>query len=339
MGYALHGPHSAIRPAISEASCNMLACWQHMQSFSWKPHGKFLQSCAMPRQQLKFAALETVDIEVVDQPGLRATQAMKLAAKRWARSQPNTRIGDYRSMRQTAVGWETVGRCLRCNSCQKHWRFRFSVCEDKWQMQIEVANDCKNEPTKARRSQKVEKQQPTVEERQLVLEACDSLAEQGLPVTGKSVQLMLRFRMNAETLRAIIRHRRKTLGKTTSKFLESIEDFQSHAKQYTDTDKALQFCQINAGPQVFSWIAFVCPFLDRLQHLHTLHNFTYWACTTDFTTRVCHLEYQVGFLSAITFKQQRNTWLKGALPLLALCAPQERKEIYRPVIPITSVTR
>ena len=98
----------------------------------------------------------------------------------------------------------------------------------------------------------------------------------------------------------------------------------------TRTDKALQFCQINAGPQVFRWIAFVCPFLDRLQHLHSLHNFTYWACTTDFTTRVCHLEYQVGFISAIAFKQQRNTWLKGALPLLALCAPQECKEIYRP---------
>lgn len=196
-------------------------------------------------------------------------------------------------------------------------------------MEIATANECSGEPRKARKARKANKKQLTVQERELVLAACDFLAENDLPITGKSVALRLQIHVPADSLRALVRHRKKQFGKSTTKFRESIEEFAAFADARSDASSILQFAQVNLAPEVFSWIGFFCPFWDRLQELREKHNFTHWACATDFTSRICHMEYHYGFLCGIAFKQQDGCWKKGALPLVGICAPTECKDIYR----------
>ena len=284
----------------------------------------------MQRASLSYKVLETFCLE----PSGRIDEELKRAARAWARrQQPPVLLRDFRSARETAAGLETVARCRKCEACEKRYRFRLISEKNGLKLEISSARDCSGVPRLARKGRKSKEEAagPTVEEREAAREAMDNLATRGCPIAAKAVALKISTqstRINPATLRSMVRQRRKTLGTSTQRFRESAEQFEEFAALRRDRSHHVQFASVSLGAATFSWIAVLVPFLDRLEDLHKKHGFVHWAATTDWTTRVCHMDFQYGFICAICFKLLGNNWLKGALPLVACCAPQEAKDIY-----------
>ena len=285
---------------------------------------------ARKRRKLVFEDVETFVFHGVD-PEQPAEVNTKKAAKAWAASK-GLSVGDWRSCRLTVHGTETVGTCLAHDNCPRRYRCYGNMKDGHLSLQVAAANDCNSaHPRQARRAIKAQQEaQPSVEERERILEACDSLLEEQLKVTPANVVARAGIKIKGSCLRGIVRHRKKMMGGTTPRFKNSAEGFQAFVDERSSGNYPLCFLQTSIAANMFGWIAVIQPLMDWFQELHGKQGFTHWACTTDWTHRVCHLGFQYGFLMAVVHRCLGGSWRRSPLPLVAICGPQEAIHAYKP---------
>ena len=229
---------------------------------------------APKRRKLVFEDVETFVFHGVDlqQP---AEVNTKKAAKAWAASK-GLSVGDWRSCRLTVRGTETVGTCLAHDNCPRRYRCYGNMKDGQLSLQVAAANDCNAaHPRQARRAIKAQQEaQPSVEERQKILQACDSLLEEQLKVTPANVLARAGIKIKGSCLRAIVRHRRTLMGGTTPRFKSSAEGFQAFVDERSSGNHPLCFLQTSIGANMFGWIAVIQPLMDWFQELHGKQGFT-----------------------------------------------------------------
>ena len=206
------------------------------------------------------------------------------AARLWA-SKNHEVVGSFRQpYLLPSMQRRTTAACHKCEGCHRFDGkiFEFLACdsEDKafTKLTVSRAGDCSGDArTKTRRSanQKGGKKKPqaTAEERNLVHEAADFLIQQNLKATPTAVHVRLaawkKPRVPDNVVRAILRWRRKKLGFTTWKCLESEGSFRAMAADKQDPDHGeLCFAHMDIGPGRFTWICLLVPFFAALQQTH-----------------------------------------------------------------------
>ena len=263
--------------------------------------------------------------------GSSRADALKWAARDWA-SQSQKQMGDFRTCRERPAGLTTVAHCLQHSSCPTHWRFTWTSEAEDGHKVLEVcqANDCDNQSPRTARKRprgRLQAGEISVQDRACVVKAMDSLATRNLAITAKSVALcILPLEVPAATLRAMVRSRRQSHGLQTSEFRESVSYFEDFARPRTDP---MQFRTLSLAANAFVWVATLTPFLAALENLYKEQKFDHWCVTTDWTTRLCHMSFAYGWICAVIFRLIAGRWRRSALPLVAMCGPQENLDVYR----------
>ena len=127
-------------------------------------------------------------------------------------------------------------------------------------------------------------------------EAADFLIQQNLKATPSAIHIRLaalkKSRVPDNVVRAILRWRRRTLGFTTWKCLESEGSFRAMAAEKQDPHhRELCFAHLDIGPGRFTWICLLVPFFAALQQAHGQGGLQPWCLTADFTFKLEILGY------------------------------------------------
>ena len=226
------------------------------------------------------------------------------AARLWA-SKSGEVLGSFRQpCLQPSMQWRTTATCFKCEGCHSFEgkAFEFLACDSEdglfTKLTVSCSGSCSGPARKTTRSrsQQDSKKRPqaTVEERSSVHEAADFLIQQGLKATPSAIHIrvaaMKKPRVPDNVVRSILRWRRRKLGFTTLKCLESEGSFRSMVADKQNPDEGM-LCFTHIELEGFAWVCLLVPFFAVLQSAHEQGHLQPWCLTADFTFRVEILGY------------------------------------------------
>lgn len=221
---------------------------------------------------------EQIDSCKLPLAGLSSTDAgarLREVARSWAK-RAGERLVDFRSPQRTAEdGLSIVASCGRHCQCKegqgKLFKFIGSV-DEEYNLVILSGGECSGEPFRARLSQNSHDGQPSVDERQQVLQVTDDLLSRGLQPTPATVATRLTKEtssprsISSRALTQILRHRKKMKGLSTSEFADSAARFGDWSATHQDRDNGiLAVVDMKSGP--LQWVAIAPQFWNELHAL------------------------------------------------------------------------
>ena len=161
------------------------------------------------------------------------------------------------------------------------------------ELKVSRAGECKGPDRIARATRSGPlKEQPTTEERALVLSIADEIMEKCLKPTPRAVRFRLKKKQRdvaMERIRSILRARRRAHGNSTQKFRESVKDVQECVDKLDPARLVVKFLQFAPW---FGYVALMMPFIFRMRELQPSRI----CLAADFTFRVELLGYVYGLI-------------------------------------------
>ena len=296
-------------------------------------------AAARQRRQLQYEVLEEKSFHHTALPSraehpLPLSDLIRAAARLWAVERQEV-LGEFRSPQQTLHGCRTVARCLRHEACEVFWRFtgHWNMEQDAFRVLVDKSIGGHSEAARvARNPQRQERRscQPTVEERARVLRACDTLAQQGLPVTASGVSVLLgEERVAGHAVVEIVKWRRHKFGASTEAFYASMQSFEAFTNERRGDASTLKFVKVTATATDFRWVAAVTPFLDLLASLNAARRLGTLCVTADYTFGLCHMGFSYALINAVVWRRLGGRNRRSAWPLVVMCSPRERSMCYK----------